>query len=192
MGWTFTSKGSLSVREFFEQEFNYDKPAEGKSGKVIACSATWTTAYMAYEIKSPEKGREVIALVCLLRHVPRASDGYTFGYKDMSEDMGPCEARCPKTILDLLTPTTSEYALNWRKRCQERINKRKTAPKVHKGDLIKFAHPITFRNGETRDALQWQKGSTFYGSGYSVYHISNWREREYKNLGQHSFDKLGG
>jgi hypothetical protein len=206
MGWTFTNRPhGQSVREFFEQAFNYDKPAEGKSGKIIACSATWTTAYMAYEIKSPlnrhltdptwspkAMKREVVALVCLLRNVPRALDGYNFGYKDMDESMGPCEARCPKTILDLLTPTTHEYALEWRKRCQERIDKRKNAPKVHKGDLIKFAKPLTFGSGETHDALQWVRGSLFSGSGYGLYRISNWKELEYQNLGQHSFDKLGG
>ncbi len=190
MGWTFTYKGSRSVKEFFEQEFNYNDPDTGRSGKILAFSSTWTTAYMAFEIKTPEK-REVVALVCLLRHVPRASDGFTFGYKDMTESMGPCEARCPKTILDLLTPTTSEYAIAWRARCQERIDKRKNAPKVHKGDLIKFATPLTFRSGETCDSLRWVKGSLFSGSGFCLYRIPNWKEKEYKNLGQHSFDKYG-
>lgn len=195
MGWTFTSKGSQTTKEFFEKEFNYDK-GDGRSGKIIRFSATWTTAYMAYEIKVPETKdengnvlpakRDVIAIVCLIRHVPRALDGYTFGYKDMTENMGPCESRCPKTILDLLTPTTSEYANDWRKRCWDRINKRKAAPKVKAGDLIKFKHPIPFCDGTSQDTLRWSKGNRFYGSGYSFYRISDWREREYQNLGQHS------
>ena len=188
MGWTFTYKPhGQSVKEFFEQQFNYDKPGPPRSGKIIACHATWTTAYMAYEIKTPDS-REVVALVCLLRHCPKSD--YNFGYKDMDESMGPCEARCPKTILDLLTPTTIEYALEWRKRCQERIDKRARAPKVHKGDLLKFAQPLTFRSGVTTDLLRWETGSTFSGSGYCRYRIPNWKELDYKNLGQHSFDKL--
>jgi hypothetical protein len=181
MGWTFTNKGGLTTKEFFEREFNHDKPEEGRSGKVIACHATWTVAYLAYETLSP-KGRQVVGVVCLLQHVPRALDGYTFGYKDMSEEDGPCESKCPKTILDMLTPTTSEYALQWRKRCQERIDKRAKAPKVKKGEWVKFTHPLTFRGGETLDTLQYIKGNTFYRC-YTNYRISNWKEREYVNLG---------
>jgi len=179
MGWTFTSKGRESVREFFEKQWNRETPE--LSQKILACYATWTTAYMAFEIKTPEK-REVVGVVCQLRHVPRAKDGYNFGYKDMDETVGPCEFRCPATILALLTPTTHEYALDWRKRCQERIDKRAKAPSVKAGDWVKFASPITFRGGETLDTLQWVKGSTFKRY-YGLYRISNWRENEYQNIG---------
>lgn len=185
MGWTFTNKGPGRTREFFERQFNYDKPSEGKSGKVIACSATWAVAYMAYEVIAPGK-RDVVALVCLIRHVPRAVDGYNFGYKDMEECMGPYESKCPATILKLLTPTTNESAIEWRARCWERINKRKNAPKVHKGDLIHFVKPLTFKSGATLDYFRWVKGSTFAGPMYGLYRISNWKELEYQNLGQQS------
>lgn len=181
MGWTYTNKGSKTTKEFFESEFNYDKPAEGRSGKVIAFSATWRVAYMAYRVTTPEK-TEVIGIVCLIHHVPRAADGYTFGYKDMTESMGPCESRCPGTILDLLTPTTEEYAIEWRKRCRERLEKRAAAPRASFGDWIKFSSPLTFRSGQTYDTLQWVKGSLFR-RGYDLFRISNWREKEYKNLG---------
>lgn len=187
MGWTFTSKGSQTTKEFFEKEFNYVRD-NGMSGKIIRFSATWTTAYMAYEINTPATAvdpakREVIAIVCLIRHVPNDPAGYTFGYKDMTENMGPCESRCPKTILDLLTPTTSEYALDWRKRCWARVNKRKAAPKVKKGDWVKFKDAITFRGGTVADTLQWVKGSTFKRY-YDLFRLPNWKEREYVNLGQ--------
>ncbi len=33
--------------------------------------------------------------------------------------MGPCEADCPQSILDLLTPTDRPYAVKWRARCRE-------------------------------------------------------------------------
>lgn len=182
MGWTYTNKGSQTTKEFFEKEFNYEKP-DGKSGKIIRFSATWTTAYMAYEIKTPGQERQVIAIVCLIRHVPNASDGYTFGYKDMTEDMGPYENKCPKTILDLLTPTTSQYAIDWRKRCQDRIDKRAKAPKVKAGDYVQFKEAIRFRGGAELTILQWLKGSTFKWY-YDYYRLPNWKEREYVNLGQ--------
>lgn len=52
-------------------------------------------------------------------------DYYNFAYKDMDESMGPCECKCPKAILDLLTPTEYEYAREWRKRCYENLKKKK-------------------------------------------------------------------
>ena len=194
MGWTFTNKGSQTTKEYFEHAFNYDKPAEGRSGKIIRFSATWTTAYMAYEVKVPATDTlpaktDVIAIVCLIRHVPNAVDGYTFGYKDMDESMGPSESRCPKTILELLTPTDSQYAKDWRARCWEHINKRKNAPKVKAGDWVKFSQPITFSNGDTLDTFNYDKGSRFKRY-YGVYRITNWREKEYANLGK-SIDSQG-
>jgi hypothetical protein len=186
MGWTFTNKGGQTTKEFFERSFNYDK-GDGRSGKIIRFSATWTVAYMAYEVKVPAMEglpakTDVIALVCLLRHVPNALDGYTFGYKDMDENMGPNERKCPKTILELLTPTTSEYAVSWRADCWARINKRKAAPKVKAGDWVQFAQPIHFRDGTVTDTLQWVKGSTFK-IFYNRFRLPSWRERDYKNIG---------
>ena len=51
--------------------------------------------------------------------------GREFYYKDMSEDMYPGYCDCPKGILDLLSPTDNEYALEWRKKCQEEREKKK-------------------------------------------------------------------
>ena len=55
----------------------------------------------------------------------RARDEYDFGYKDMEESMGPCEAHCPKRIIDRAsplrntTPGENNFALNWRERCEQ-------------------------------------------------------------------------
>ena len=37
----------------------------------------------------------------------------------MEETMGPCYYNCPKAIIDLLTETTNEWALEWRRKCLE-------------------------------------------------------------------------
>lgn len=49
-----------------------------------------------------------------------------FYYKDMDETCGPTKCDCPKSILDLLSETDNEYALNWRKRCLENIERKKS------------------------------------------------------------------
>ena len=46
-------------------------------------------------------------------------DYHNFSYKDMDESMGPCYYDCPKGILDLLSPTDSEWANNWRKNVEK-------------------------------------------------------------------------
>lgn len=182
MGWTFTHKdSSLTTREFFERQFNHDKPAENIRGKIIAFAATWTTAYMAYEQIIGDT-RKVFAIVCLLRHIPRAIDGYNFGYKDMDESMGPNESKCPKTILELLTPTEYEYAIEWRKRCWDRIKKRESLPKVKTGDWIKFTDPIKFTDGSIYQVFQFNGGSRFKTDHYMTYRIRNWRDREFAKI----------
>lgn len=47
--------------------------------------------------------------------------GREWGYKDMDETMGPVQCAAPAAILDLLSPTTAPYALEWRKRCRQNV-----------------------------------------------------------------------
>jgi len=179
MGWTFTNKNQgVSVREFFEKEFN------GKQGCVIDCAVKgYRTAYLAYECLNEDGTRKsVIGIVCLLGYKPH--DYYNFGYKDMSEEMGPCESECPERILKLLTPTTYEWAQQWRDRCWENIKKRSTV-KVKKGDKIKFKDEISFCSGAVLDTFTFLKGSTFMSGPYqSRYRITNWRNRLKKLIGK--------
>jgi hypothetical protein len=110
MGWTyFHREKSQSVKDTLMKEFRSDK-WEWLDFAVVK----FRTAYAA--IRNKETG-EVFALVCLLGY--RKNDYYNFGYKDMDETMGPCESECPQRILKLLTPTDSEWANQWRKRCQD-------------------------------------------------------------------------
>ena len=54
-----------------------------------------------------------------------SKDYFNFSYKEMDETVGPCYYDCPKGILDLLTPTDSEWANNWRAKCREQLEKNK-------------------------------------------------------------------
>lgn len=67
-----------------------------------------------------------------------------WGYKDMTEDMGPVPPHCkaPASILKLLSPTTDEYALSFRKRCEAWNNR----PRPKPGQTIKTAEPINYGN----------------------------------------------
>ena len=52
-----------------------------------------------------------------------------FGYKDMDESCGPYQYDCPVSILNLLSPTEYEYAIEWRKACRENAAKKAAARK---------------------------------------------------------------
>lgn len=75
-----------------------------------------------------------------------------WGYKDMDEGMGPVQSEAPLALLSLLSPTSKEYALDWRDRC------RKTAAlksrKVTDGDVIRLAQPMTFTDGIERSLFK--------------------------------------
>ena len=65
--------------------------------------------------------RQVYAAICPFHYNPLEADGITFSFNELTEDYDPLECDCPQYILDLLTPTESEYAANWRQRCAARL-----------------------------------------------------------------------
>ena len=62
-----------------------------------------------------------------------------FAYKANSECAGPCERRCPDSILNLLTPTEDGYALKWRKDCREYNQKKKFLKNAPLGTKIELS-----------------------------------------------------
>lgn len=85
----------------------------------------------------------VFAAICLTS--TNVKEYFNFAYKDMDETCGPCQCDCPKGILDLLTPTENEYALEWRKACYENIANKKNPNSLSKlpvGTVIKVIMPF--------------------------------------------------
>ncbi|MGB9803113.1 DUF6927 domain-containing protein [Desulfofundulus sp.] len=153
MGWTYTDKPKgMSVRQFFEKQFNYTRD-DGRYGKVLDCAVVnLREAYIAYETGDAQGNREVRAIVCALGYSPNSYNN--FGYKDMTETMGPYLYNCPERILRMLTPTDHEWAREWREKCWERIRAKKARPKLKKGMVVKFADSIVFRSGRKEDTFR--------------------------------------
>lgn len=160
MGWTYLEKQpEQSVREVMEQEFNWEDGT--KKQRVLACAVTSPReAYLAIEQVKNGK-REVFAVVCLLDY-PRDSY-FNFGYKAISEEMGPYYYNCPAKILNLLTPTANQTALEWRRRCQEFAEKKaKTSAVLRPGAVIVFEEPIHFTDGSVVKAFTIQSVKAKY------------------------------
>lgn len=91
----------------------------------------------------PENERTTFGAVFLTS--TDAKDYFNFSYKDMDESMGPGHCDCPKSILDLLSPTNDEYANEWRKACYENLTKKKNPNGLNKlpvGTVIKVVIPF--------------------------------------------------
>lgn len=93
------------------------------------------------------------ACLYLLRGSPKVkNDPCNWGYKDVDETMGPSEISFPYTWLDLLTPTDSKYANEWRARVKargEKLQKATVGSKWlgygHTFEIIKRRSPTSFR-----------------------------------------------
>ena len=155
MGWLFKSSlgGHSGPREYLDAEFTCEQP--GRSSRVLRSALVrMRTYYAAVEVLAEGREREVWACVCLVKYNLRDREGYIFGYKSMEEGMGPCETECPVAILELLTPTSNDYALKWRSACRERAATRLAKPKLRHGELVTFAAPIRFADGRTHQTLR--------------------------------------
>lgn len=77
-----------------------------------------------------------------------SKDYFNFSYKDMSETMGPYQSDCPKSILDLLSPTDNEFANAWRQRCRDNLAKKKDKDSLNNlpvGSVIRVEMPFDTR-----------------------------------------------
>ena len=113
MGWTF-----YHVPEWFDRKAEIDEKynwsEDGVSVRVLKSAMVGSTWYGALRVDNGESV-EVTAEVVLTSMTSR--DYFNFGYKAMSETVGPGESKCPAGILKMLTPTDSEFAKAWRERC---------------------------------------------------------------------------
>lgn len=157
MGWlSMRDTGRFdSPRAYLDDQFTYVRDDHRLT--VLKSSMVGSTYYATAERLASNGEREVFAIVCLTFSRPAARDGYTFGYKDQTEHMGPCESDCPASILDLLTDIEGEWANNWRARCRANIAKRRllaAKPIPRPGQVIVFDEPLRFDDGIERTRFE--------------------------------------
>jgi hypothetical protein len=158
-----------SDRAFFEAEF---PDTLTQRGEILACATIGGTFYAA--VRDKDSGSTWALIILIIR-----SRGYwNFTYKEMDETMGPAEDRCPARILDLLSPTDREYALDWRGRCRQNAARLAQATAIRPGDTVRFSCPLAFANGDRHDTFLFEKRSTFrHPQDTTRYRIPGWRDR---------------
>lgn len=189
MGWLtmpFSSMGGhKTASAYLDAQLTYERRLEDGSARglrVLASSCPGNRVYYA-AVQTVINGipGEVFAVVCLVKWSPHSRTNENFGYKDMDESMGPHESDCPANILDLLTTSDKEYALDWRRRCLAR--QRMRSRKVRDGDRVRLASPLRFTDGEMRDEFIVEKrGRSMHfrdAHGGGLCHISHFMDRHW-------------
>lgn len=95
MGWTIYDRSLADPQGECDRLCTWSR--EGSSGRVVASALVGNTYYAAVDSERAGEGRATFAAVFLIQRSP-------FGYKDMDESMGPCEASPPLRVLEKLTP----------------------------------------------------------------------------------------
>lgn len=140
MGWTFCERDKrTSTLDFFRRE------CEG--GVLDAAAVGFGEVYIAYK----HEDGNVSGVVCLTQW---CRDFYNFGYKEIGEEMGPCDVRCPKRIMALLsepeemfTGDCLQWSKEWRQKVHEYWEGRKHLPKLQTGKTYEVLKPIDFSSG---------------------------------------------
>ncbi len=155
MGWFYMQSldGFSGPRQYLDNQFTYVRETV-RATVLRSVLVRIRTYYAAVEQLQPDREREVFGIVCLVLYNPRDREGYIFGYKEIDEAMGPCEAECPAAILDLLTSTGHPHAIAWRKRCRAAAAHRTTRPRLRHGWTLVFDEPVTFTDGASHARLQ--------------------------------------
>lgn len=188
MGWLYKTSldGHSGPRAYLDAQFTYER-AERHVRVLRSALVQLRTWYAAVEIVDRDGTREVIAAICLVRYDPRDRDGYIFGYKDMDEGIGPCEAECPAAILDLLTPTERPYASERRSRCRANLARRSARPRLRDGDTLIFAQPLHFADGSRHDRLtlvvdpRWPRRLRFRAPGSAgLYRVARLHDQDFQ------------
>jgi hypothetical protein len=145
MGWLFyhSEKNAESNDEHFAKKFDnrYQMVAHGTVGAVF---------YAALRDLHTDEVSAFIALTAWRR------EHHNFGYKDMTETMGPGACAAPKKVLDALTETTNEHALECRANCR-RYHEQHAFLRTHlkPGIRLRLTHPLHFTNDTTRDTFTY-------------------------------------
>ena len=161
MGWTSYhlerdyATGKLDKKGELDRVYTWEY--ENKKVHVLKSMMVGNTYYAAVKTENLLTGEsEVWAGVAYVRIDPWEYNN--FFYKDMDETVFP-EAKCPKTILDMLTPTKYETAIEWRQACRKYLEEKKN--KVSLSDLP-IGTVIEFKlGGELRKAIKMQPSHQF-------------------------------
>ncbi|VVT33725.1 MULTISPECIES: DUF6927 domain-containing protein [unclassified Roseovarius] len=153
MGWLFNNRVPSNIRAEIERLCTHDDEERStRTVRICRDGSIWTVAVemtvkngseVPDGYQSDENGKFTFGAVFRTR---KEYGGW--GYRLDEETVGPEFARAPKSLIDLLSPTTSDWANRWRRRCLENAARR--ARRFKDGDVIKLEEALEFNDGRKR------------------------------------------
>lgn len=178
MGWTsFEVTKGRKTADVIAEEF-------GSNYEIVEHATKGRAFYAA--VRRKDTGRTFAAVVLVNRRSNgRWAPTVEFAYKDQTESMGPVDAEAPAKVLDALDPvedlyegSSREWAAKWRQRCRENIARREQAAQVTPGTRVRFAQPMEFTDGVSRQEFTFEGRSIFRADDGARVRITSWRTRE--------------
>lgn len=166
MGWTFTAMQGIKPKEVKGVVDSMIR----SDAKVVKSVMVGNTYYAAVEFRGTTTGLVVKTSI-------RNSEYCNFGTKFIGEEEGPCERECPNSILNLLSPTDSDWANQWRDKCRAFNDALKNLKKLPIGSKVETSKGDVYYKNRDHGRYQWftAPGGIYYipakriaEAGYSV------------------------
>jgi hypothetical protein len=150
MGWLYRHDPIDDPVAYLTDRFSHED--EHRTNRVLDAARVANTVYMAVDCTDKATGKSfVLAAVVLISNTRK----HGFGYKDMSETMGPYECACPDRIMRLLSPVTDipnpSYAADWRARVAAHkiaaAELRTKRASLRPGSIVTLERAVSFRDG---------------------------------------------
>jgi hypothetical protein len=202
MGWTFMPSRGRDRAEIIRDQLNWEN--DTFTDKVLDLAVVGTTVYLLI-CRTPKAAWEPSTIyvndadgtfrwiaVFLTR---KAREAYDFGYKDLSECMGPVEASCPRRLIAAASPLRNpdpavegNYAARWRQKCLDRSTaKARRKTELVPGATIRLSRALDFADGHRGDLFivevvkrRGRNHTCFRAPNGGLYRISNLDEIGYR------------
>jgi hypothetical protein len=176
MGWTYSCERPADPKGALDALLTWSD-ARGRRRVLDSAIVRLRVYYAAVEHVAPDGARQVWAAVFLV-DFRRGADGLAFGYKDMTEHMGPVESDCPERILRRLTPLSEAddpqgWARAWRARCWASLSSRQ-ARRLCDGAQVKMRSAYALPSGDcalftaVRSGRSWRFRASLDGQLYRL------------------------
>lgn len=150
MGWLYRNDSVDDPVAYLTAKYNHDDTEYTR--RVLAAARSGNTVYMALRITVRATGASFVLAVVILISNTRE---HGFGYKDMTETMGPCACACPDRIMRLLSPVADlpnpGYAAAWRARVAARkqaaAELRTKRARLRPGGIVTLEREVSFGDG---------------------------------------------
>lgn len=150
MGWLFGWNTRKELVDHVTETFENDMQRTTCIRKFFSGNNMWTVWERQSKAASTDVERFIVVFLILGGNNCTNGRGYGWGYKDVSEEMGPCEVTCPLAFLDMV-PDPGGYATAWRERVRAHHARRNQ--KLTVGQTIKLTNGIEYRITQTRRKL---------------------------------------